>query len=156
VKPDSLLLSGAAVAGIAGASLFAIGKYNALVRARQRIVTETLVLDFLVQRTLHALATTPEQGAMLQEIGALALRGAVDPVSTKGASLVLESAVRLKALAETNRHPEELFVELEKRISSCRGGVLTYNALCRRGISAVVARICGFFRVEVSSPAFPP
>jgi len=137
----------------AGTALFAIGKFNGFVKARRRLVTETLVLDFLVRKALHDLAagTRPGSlaGANLRDIEDLASRGAVDPVAANGASLVLESAARLRAAVAQSGGTDKVPGELEERISACRGSVLAYNSLFQPGISAVIARSRGFSPVAL-------
>lgn len=142
--PLLLLFAGAT----AGTTLFAIGKFNRFVKARRRLVTEALVLDFLVRRSLHDLV---EGGCpnSLAGIGELALRGAVDPVAANGVSLVLESAARLRSAVAQSGCADKVPGELKERISSCRGSVLAYNALFRRSRSAAIARICGFSPVRL-------
>ena len=154
MKFPLLLLFAAAATGTA---LFAIGKFNGFVKARRRLVTETLVLDFLVRKALHDLAagtrTGSPAGANLRDIEDLASRGAVDPVAANGASLVLEAAARLRAVAAQSEGADEISGELEERISACRGSVLAYNSLFRRSSSAAIARICGFSPLPLPAPA---
>lgn len=142
--PLFLLFVGAA----AGTTLFAIGKFNGFVKARRRLVTETLVLDFLVRRSLHDFlgGSRPDS---LAGIGELALRGAVDPVAANGVSLVLESAARLRAAVAQSGGIDKVPGELEERISACRGSVLAYNSLFQPGISAVIAHGCRFSPVTL-------
>lgn len=155
MKPVVMLFCGGAAAGLVGAALFAVGKYNALVRARSRLVTETLVLDFLVRRTVHLLvacepsASVPQ--AELMSIEASTLLGAANPLAAGGAALVLESATRLKTLVEQSGRPEKISADLVERMAACSGSVLAYDALFRNGISAGVACMCGFSPVRLSA-----
>lgn len=117
-------------------------------------MTETLVLDFVVRRTVHLLATGNHPTTHLQaefvKIEGSALRGAANPLMAGGASLVLESAFRLKALMAQSGKADDIPKELENLISACQGSVLAYNFLFQRGVSAGIANMCGFSPVRLS------
>ncbi len=141
---------------MAGLSLFLIGKYNALVKARGRLVTETLMLDFLVRRNLHLFLaenrSTSISWTEVHDMESLALRGAVNPVSAHGAPLVMEAALHLRHLVGQSEQAHMVTSDLEQRIASCRESVLAYNSLLKSGVPAGVARVCGFFPVPWTSP----
>ncbi len=109
------------------ASLFLAGKYNGLVRVRRRLITEALMLDFLVRRTLHLLPDLSLDRPIRHEIEQLALAGSADPLAHDGAARILAAAERLRDLMEASGR--EIPPELSERITFCRNVIPAYQAL---------------------------
>ena len=119
------------------ASLFLAGKYNGLIRARRRLVTEALMLDFLVRRTLHLVPSTASERLLREEIEQLALAGSADPLAHDGAARILAAAEKLRDLMEASGR--EIPPELSERITFCRNAIPAYQALLKDPATAVVA-----------------
>jgi len=120
-----------------GASLFLAGKYNGLIRARRRLVTEALMLDFLVRRTLHLVPSTTSERPLREEIEQLALAGSADPLAQDGAARILAAAEKLCGLMEASGR--KIPPELSERINFCRDAIPAYQALLRDPATALAA-----------------
>lgn len=125
----------------AAASLFAVGKYNRLVHVRRRLVTEALMLDFLVRRTLHLLPDPPAAGPVRHEIEQAALAGSADPLAHDGAARILAAAEKLRRLMESAGLADQIPPELNERIAFCRGAIPAYHALLQDPSMAMVSRV---------------
>lgn len=132
--------------------LFLVGKFNALVQIRRRIVTEALQLDFALRQTLDlALKNREEEGEAGQlvefanqmlMIESMAHRGAANPVSTEGITLLVKAVKLLGSLNHMIKH--SYHEEVSKREKSCLTQVHEYNALLRDLPTALIAWAFGF------------
>lgn len=124
------------------ASLFLTGKYNGLIRARCRLVTEALMLDFLVRRTLHLLPDPSLDRSIRHQIEQLALAGSADPLAQDGAVRILAAAEKLRDLMESAGLVEQIPPELNERITFCRNAIPAYQALLKDPATALVSWAC--------------
>lgn len=132
--------------------LFFIGKFNALVQIRRRIATEALQLDFALRQNLDiALKNKDEElGAgqsveltnQMLMIESMAHRGAANPVSTEGITLLIKAVKLLGSLNNTSKY--SFHEEVLKREKSCLKQVNEYNARLIDLPSALVAWVFGF------------
>ena len=132
--------------------LFLVGKFNALVQIRRRITTEALQLDFALRQCLDfALKDKEDEPGEEQSvelasqtlmIESMAHRGAANPVSTEGITLLVKAVKLLGSLNNTTKY--SFHEEVLTREERCLTQVNEYNAQLSNPPTAMLAWALGF------------